>query len=587
MRTLFSKQSLLILLFGLSVFVKNILFYQTCFHSLLLSSVITNPLEFVVFYGTKAFPALFLMAVMLLTRKWWWTIIVSVILDIWRITNILYYIFFNLFFTWDVLSLVNNMDGFWGSLLPYLNMSIWIYPLITLCYTLLFIFLYVKQSKRYVWQSCIILLIVLLADIGINKYRYVNWYSAKSKEEVAWTSLKGESSATFYLPFGLLKMFGLFTDSWGNSYVKAQSIDSYLVASFIDYARKYIHVKPKLETTDIQTINQLTNPQDEQIFQPHYNLLFILVESLESWPILDTINGHVITPNLNRLIMDTPILYCSKIKSQILKGGSGDGQMIVNTGLLPISAGAACTSYGDNVYPNFAHMFTNSSIINPTPNAWNQYRTTYSYGYKELMEPEDRWTDIDIMYQVDTMIAHYELENAPWCIFAITYNSHSPFKRPNGTQLTFEQDMPLCLASYLDCINYVDSCLSTVLEKVDLDSTIVVITGDHIIFKDAMLAEYAPYARKADLTIKTGCNYCPLIVYSPDIESSIVISDTCYQMDIYPTIMHLIGCEDYYWKGFGVNLLDSVARHNRPISEQEAYRLSDMIIRGNYFSIIE
>lgn len=46
-------------------------------------------------------------------------------------------------------------------------------------------------------------------------------------------------------------------------------------------------------------------------------------------------------------------------------------------------------------------------------------------------------------------------------------------------------------------------------------------------------------------------------------------------------------CEDYYWKGFGVNLLDSVARHNRPISEQEAYRLSDMIICGNYFSIIE
>ena len=60
-------------------------------------------------------------------------------------------------------------------------------------------------------------------------------------------------------------------------------------------------------------------------------------------------------------------------------------------------------------------------------------------------------------------------------------------------------------------------------------------------------------------------------------------SKTTYQMDAYPTILHLIGCEDYYWKGFGVNLLDSVARNNRPISEQEAFILSDKLIRANWF----
>ena len=61
------------------------------------------------------------------------------------------------------------------------------------------------------------------------------------------------------------------------------------------------------------------------------------------------------------------------------------------------------------------------------------------------------------------------------------------------------------------------------------------------------------------------------------------MSETSYQMDAYPTILHLIGCEDYYWKGFGVNLLDSIARNNRPITEQEAFILSDKIIRANWF----
>ena len=83
--------------------------------------------------------------------------------------------------------------------------------------------------------------------------------------------------------------------------------------------------------------------------------------------------------------------------------------------------------------------------------------------------------------------------------------------------------------------------------------------------------------------MQAGETYTPLIVYSSDSHKNRVVEDTCYQMDIFPTILHLIGCENYYWHGFGVNLLDSAARNNRTISEEEAYRLSDLIIRSDYF----
>ena len=87
--------------------------------------------------------------------------------------------------------------------------------------------------------------------------------------------------------------------------------------------------------------------------------------------------------------------------------------------------------------------------------------------------------------------------------------------------------------------------------------------------------------------MQTTKTFTPLLIYSPNISENIQVRDTCYQMDIYPTIMHLIGCEDYYWKGFGVNLMDSIARHNRSITEQEAYELSDKLIRSNFFADIE
>ena len=126
--------------------------------------------------------------------------------------------------------------------------------------------------------------------------------------------------------------------------------------------------------------------------------------------------------------------------------------------------------------------------------------------------------------------------------------------------------------------------MGVLLNNINVDSVLmnstIVITGDHTIFKESTLKEY--HSHNMDIKLPHE-SFCPLIIYSPGIESNIHVTDTCYQMDIYTTIMHLIGCEEYYWKGFGVNLTDSAARHNRPISEQEAFVLSDKLIRSNYF----
>jgi hypothetical protein len=52
-------------------------------------------------------------------------------------------------------------------------------------------------------------------------------------------------------------------------------------------------------------------------------------------------------------------------------------------------------------------------------------------------------------------------------------------------------------------------------------------------------------------------------------------------MDIYPTYRALVGAQDYRWRGFGINLLDTTQKS--PISEDEAFPLSDRLIRNNYF----
>ncbi len=42
-------------------------------------------------------------------------------------------------------------------------------------------------------------------------------------------------------------------------------------------------------------------------------------------------------------------------------------------------------------------------------------------------------------------------------------------------------------------------------------------------------------------------------------------------------------CEDYFWKGFGINVFDETLKE-RPISPEKANNLSDKLIRNNYFN---
>ena len=136
-----------------------------------------------------------------------------------------------------------------------------------------------------------------------------------------------------------------------------------------------------------------------------------------------------------------------------------------------------------------------------------------------------------------------------------------------------------------------DSSTTTTASQEVMDSAIV-FTGDHRILhyeKRQQMQRYAArWAKKnsdsslawiSNLTPEDDC--LPLIIYSPRISGNPRYTADAYQVDIYPTYRTLIGAQDYRWQGFGINLLDSTQK--RSILEDEAYPLSDRLIRNNYF----
>lgn len=307
-------------------------------------------------------------------------------------------------------------------------------------------------------------------------------------------------------------------------------------------------------------------------------LILILVESLEDWGVNETS-----TPNLCKFLQTHKCLHAHKLTKQTIGGTSADGQMIMNTGLLPISQGAACFRFPTNKYPSIGECCAGktATILPHQIGIWNQQYMSPAYAYDTTIIRNEN----DSLLFYTTMDC---LHNGYQMIQTITMSSHSPFNYgASKSHLQLQEVLPVYMSDYLKSIHYMDEGLQVLLSQIDEDSLLskatIVITGDHTIFPDDMRAEYAHLCSKNNYNYRIGEAFVPLIVYSPQIQQEIQILDTCYQMDIYPTVMHLIGCEDYYWKGFGVNLLDTSTCANRPVPEKEAFELSDKLIRSNWF----
>lgn len=573
-----TKDLLLFMIFVVTLFAKTMIFHLVCFHSVAISALWNAPMEFYMFWGGKIAPILFLGGLFFLTKNRLWTIILNFLLDIWIIANLFYFKANGLFLSIEVIFLVDNLDGFWDSLYTYMSWDMLWYVFISFCYLSIYL-IFSTNSKRNVIVSVAMIFVSLLVSVG-NNYCYKKWW--------------GSSNYThYYYPFGSIYYWAK-VETCGDynvfvkTYTKHNSIISLFPASIL-YHLWSSHSGEIIQLTqeDLNTISRFCNTKDKTSYiAPKYNIIYILFESLESWAI-EPICGIEYLPNLRRLSMSDKCLYVPHIVSQTKHGNSADGQMIGVTGLLPIFNGATCHLYGTNKFPNYAHLYDNSAIFNPSPEMWRQTTVTKSYEFKELIEPEvgDHWTDAVLLNKLQEFVID---NDSNYCVLGITIDSHVPFKKGKTNPKYVLKDMPETMSAYLNSLCYTDSCigafLDVILESPKAKNTIIIITGDHTCFRNETgFEDMNDYADKYSISFKSGSTFTPLLIYIPELNNNVRINDICYQMDIYPTIMHLIDCEDYYWKGFGVNLLDSVARDNRPILESDAFILSDKIIRSDYF----
>lgn len=572
-----SYNAIVMIVFLFLLFSKQILFHWNVYHSLAISSIINNSLYFWSFWMPKIAIILFMASFIFISKRCIWSVVCSFVLDIWMLANMMYLRSNGLLLDGYAFTMAGNMDGFWNSCWGLLMWKDFIPFFASVLYMLFVIFV---NHIRCIKQSFKIFIIVFIVSVIINwlSFVLVRQFACRmlshgiGRVETIWESIS-------YNPFKLTSRADM----------KPLNKDY----AFENYSLIHGIVFDLLDYVDIQ--NEMSNPyelssEDYEMIAPligknvdvHYDnvLLIVLVESLESWAIQPEI-----MPNLCKFLdnhFETLVRYS---KSQIVGGSSGDGQMIINTGLLPVQEGATCFRFPFVTFPSIVNK-SDSSVTILTHNAecWNQTVMSQAYGYTHLIEG-DRQDDVLVERILDYIRRGYKT------IQAITITSHIPFAHADESSLETPKDMPNLMSKYCKSLHITDNALEQLFKAIEtlpeFRNATIVITGDHSVFWSEIREEFSKWCKSNDCDWPVEIDACPVIYFSPFITKDVCIEEMCYQMDIFPTLLYLTGNNDYLWKGFGVNVLDSAALKRRPISEPTVYQLSDKLIRANWFSTLK
>lgn len=389
----------------------------------------------------------------------------------------------------------------------------------------------------------------------------------------------------FYKDYDRLKESCYYTTCGSPIYTYAGHVAYSIMARQLDNSEE---VKPMVQKWLAEHEELMPSPGLPDSIAPRKNLVVIICESFESWLVNAEVGGKPITPFLNSLVADSTTLFAPNMITQVGPGHSIDCQLMLSAGLLPMYGSVYSMKYPMSTYLTLNKALredrgTHSAILtSDKPITWNQEVISRSFGYDtlvdrrawvidELVGNPGKLSDGSFFRQSVELLRRGKLwpEGTPGLLTFITYSGHNPFRLPDelkdpdfdlsGSQLT-----PTVL-DYITVNHYVDAQLRTIVDylrsRSDWAETLVVIIGDHEGLASWRNDIRSQSQEAADLVDARPIT--PFIVVNSPVGGK--FDGIMGQIDMYPTLLDLLGLKDYPWRGLGQSIL-SPSYHSTAIS---------------------
>ena len=293
------------------------------------------------------------------------------------------------------------------------------------------------------------------------------------------------------------------------------------------------------------------------------NVIAVSLESLQNFVINNQMDGHEITPFLNSLTKDPDTYYFSNFYHQTGLGKTSDSEFIVENSLFGLGRGAVFFTHGGNTYNSMAERLGENgyytSVMHPNNKSfWNRdmmyqslkidkFYDIDSYTVEEGQEVNWGMKDIPFFEQSAALMKSMP---QPFYSRLITLTNHYPFTLDEEDIMIPEYTSNSgTLNRYFQTVRYMDEAVKAFFQDLKdqgiYENSIIVMYGDHYGISENHNKAMAQYLGKEELTPYDNAmlQEVPLFIHIPGSGEGQEMTEVSGQVDIRPTILHLLGIE--------------------------------------------
>lgn len=306
------------------------------------------------------------------------------------------------------------------------------------------------------------------------------------------------------------------------------------------------------------------------------NVMVIQGEAFMNFFIGQQVGGEEITPNFNKLMEES--MYFSNFYHQTGQGRTSDADFSAHSSLHPLPTGSVFIRYPANTFDMLPSILKNEGY---SPNVfhaydssfWNRYSMYKAMHYDRFYSKKDFVIDEPLGWSLgDKSMFRQSLEalttdvKSPFYAFMITLSSHHPYTlTAKENVLDVGELQGTMLGDYLQSVHYVDAALGELVEQMKQDGlwdhTILMFYGDHdnSITEQKLYEQFTGRSLNA-LDMQQIMNQVPLLVHVPGGSLQGVDSQPAGQLDLTPSILHLLGISPEPYHFMGNNLFGDAER---------------------------
>ena len=317
------------------------------------------------------------------------------------------------------------------------------------------------------------------------------------------------------------------------------------------------------------------------------NVIYLHLESFQQF-LIDyklEIEGkqYEVTPFLNSLYHSNSTLAFPNIFNQVKAGKTSDAETMLETGLFGLNQGSFMVNYGGTNTQQAAPFilskegYTSAVFHGNAGSFWNRNTTYKQWGYNYFFDQSyfSKLTDQNsfqyglndkIMFK--DSIKYLEHMQQPFYAKYITVSNHYPY---TTSLIGDEIGFPLAktkdetINGYFATANYLDSSIKAFFDYLKAsglyENSIIVLYGDHYGISNSRNPDLASLIGKNSETWSSYDNAMlqrvPYMVVVPSMTSGKIINTYGGQIDILPTLEHLLGIDSSKFIQVGQDLLSS------------------------------